>query len=89
VAQDDIVTILTNLIDSNNLPHLLLYGPPGMYFVFFLKFDFEFTVCFIIDLLVEYVMKVNFRFGLQSITTQHNTTKSNYRVFYFFIVLNS
>jgi hypothetical protein len=53
VAQDDIVMILTNLIDSNNLPHLLLYGPPGMYFVFFFKFDFEFTVCFIIDLLVE------------------------------------
>jgi replication-associated recombination protein RarA len=30
VAQDDIVSILTNLIDSDNLPHLLLYGPPGM-----------------------------------------------------------
>jgi hypothetical protein len=29
VAQDDIVSILTNLIDSENLPHLLLYGPPG------------------------------------------------------------
>lgn len=29
VAQDDIVSVLTNLIDSNNLPHLLLYGPPG------------------------------------------------------------
>jgi hypothetical protein len=29
VAQDDIVTILTNLIDHDNLPHLLLYGPPG------------------------------------------------------------
>ena len=29
VAQDDIVSILTNLIDSDNLPHLLLYGPPG------------------------------------------------------------
>jgi replication factor C subunit 3/5 len=29
VAQDDIVDILTNLIDSDNLPHLLLYGPPG------------------------------------------------------------
>lgn len=27
VAQDDIVSILTNLIDSDNLPHLLLYGP--------------------------------------------------------------
>jgi hypothetical protein len=26
VAQDDIVSILTNLIDSENLPHLLLYG---------------------------------------------------------------
>jgi replication factor C subunit 3/5 len=29
VAQDDIVSILTNLIDNDNLPHLLLYGPPG------------------------------------------------------------
>jgi replication factor C subunit 3/5 len=29
VAQDDIVSVLTNLIDSDNLPHLLLYGPPG------------------------------------------------------------
>lgn len=29
MAQDDIVSILTNLIDSDNLPHLLLYGPPG------------------------------------------------------------
>lgn len=29
VAHDDIISILTNLIDSNNLPHLLLYGPPG------------------------------------------------------------
>ena len=29
VAQDDIVSILSNLIDSENLPHLLLYGPPG------------------------------------------------------------
>lgn len=23
------MSILTNLIDSDNLPHLLLYGPPG------------------------------------------------------------
>lgn len=29
VSQDDIVSTLTNLIDSDNLPHLLLYGPPG------------------------------------------------------------
>lgn len=29
VSQDDIVTSITNLIDSDNLPHLLLYGPPG------------------------------------------------------------
>ncbi|KAL3914092.1 MAG: hypothetical protein SGILL_006239 [Bacillariaceae sp.] len=29
VAQDDIVNSITNLIDSDNLPHLLLYGPPG------------------------------------------------------------
>ena len=29
MAQDDIVSIITNLIDSDNLPHLLLYGPPG------------------------------------------------------------
>jgi replication factor C subunit 3/5 len=29
VAQDDIVNSITNLIDNDNLPHLLLYGPPG------------------------------------------------------------
>lgn len=29
VAHDDIVNIITNLIDNDNLPHLLLYGPPG------------------------------------------------------------
>jgi len=29
VAHEDIVSILTNLIDSDQLPHLLLYGPPG------------------------------------------------------------
>lgn len=29
VAQDDIVSILTSLIDNDNLPHLLFYGPPG------------------------------------------------------------
>jgi len=29
VAHEDIVSILTKLIDNNNLPHLLLYGPPG------------------------------------------------------------
>jgi replication-associated recombination protein RarA len=29
VAQDDIVASIASLIDSGNLPHLLLYGPPG------------------------------------------------------------
>lgn len=29
VAHEDIVNIITKLIDSDNLPHLLLYGPPG------------------------------------------------------------
>jgi len=29
VAQTEIVSILTQLVDSDNLPHLLLYGPPG------------------------------------------------------------
>lgn len=29
VAHEDIIHILTRLIDSDNLPHLLLYGPPG------------------------------------------------------------
>ena len=29
VAHEDIVNIITNLIDNDNLPHLLLYGPPG------------------------------------------------------------
>lgn len=29
MAHEDIVQILTKLIDSDNLPHLLLYGPPG------------------------------------------------------------
>ena len=29
VAQDDIISTISNLIDSDNLPHLLLYGPPG------------------------------------------------------------
>uniref|UniRef100_A0A6V2BL58 AAA+ ATPase domain-containing protein n=1 Tax=Ditylum brightwellii TaxID=49249 RepID=A0A6V2BL58_9STRA len=29
VAHDDIISILTKLIDNDNLPHLLLYGPPG------------------------------------------------------------
>lgn len=29
VAHEDIIRIITNLIDSDNLPHLLLYGPPG------------------------------------------------------------
>eukprot|EP00586_Coscinodiscus_wailesii_P010571 CAMPEP_0172505394 /NCGR_PEP_ID=MMETSP1066-20121228/186120_1 /TAXON_ID=671091 /ORGANISM="Coscinodiscus wailesii, Strain CCMP2513" /LENGTH=370 /DNA_ID=CAMNT_0013281987 /DNA_START=30 /DNA_END=1142 /DNA_ORIENTATION=- len=29
VAHEDIISIITTLIDSDNLPHLLLYGPPG------------------------------------------------------------
>lgn len=29
VAHEQIINIITNLIDSDNLPHLLLYGPPG------------------------------------------------------------
>lgn len=29
VAHEDIISIITKLIDSDNLPHLLLYGPPG------------------------------------------------------------
>lgn len=29
MAHEDIVSILTKLIDNDNLPHLLLYGPPG------------------------------------------------------------
>lgn len=29
VAHEDIINIITNLIDSDNLPHMLLYGPPG------------------------------------------------------------
>ena len=29
VAHEDIINIITKLIDSDNLPHLLLYGPPG------------------------------------------------------------
>jgi replication factor C subunit 3/5 len=29
VAHEDIISILTKLIDNDNLPHLLFYGPPG------------------------------------------------------------
>jgi replication factor C subunit 3/5 len=29
VAQDDIISTLTRLMESNQLPHLLMYGPPG------------------------------------------------------------
>jgi replication factor C subunit 3/5 len=29
VAHEDIISIISNLIDNDNLPHLLLYGPPG------------------------------------------------------------
>jgi len=29
VAHKDIISIITKLIDANNLPHLLFYGPPG------------------------------------------------------------
>lgn len=29
VAHENIINIITTMIDSDNLPHLLLYGPPG------------------------------------------------------------
>lgn len=29
MAHEDIINVITNLIDSDNVPHLLLYGPPG------------------------------------------------------------
>jgi hypothetical protein len=29
VAHEKIINIITTMIDSDNLPHLLLYGPPG------------------------------------------------------------
>lgn len=29
VAHEEIVNVLTRLISSNKLPHLLFYGPPG------------------------------------------------------------
>lgn len=29
IAHEEIVQILNKLIDSNKLPHLLFYGPPG------------------------------------------------------------
>lgn len=29
VAQDDVVKLLRNVIETGNMPHLLLYGPPG------------------------------------------------------------
>ncbi len=29
MAHEDIISVITNLIDSDNVPHLLLYGPPG------------------------------------------------------------
>ena len=29
IAHEEIIRILTRLIDSNNLPHLLFHGPPG------------------------------------------------------------
>lgn len=31
VAHDEIINILTKLIDSDKLPHLLFYGPPGKF----------------------------------------------------------
>ena len=37
VAHEDIVNILTRLIDNDNLPHLLLYGPPGTGKVSFIR----------------------------------------------------
>jgi replication factor C subunit 3/5 len=29
IAHDEIISILTRLIGSGKLPHLLFYGPPG------------------------------------------------------------
>lgn len=29
IAHEDIIKILNQLIESNKLPHLLFYGPPG------------------------------------------------------------
>ena len=29
VAHEEIISVLTRLIDNNQLPHLLFYGPPG------------------------------------------------------------
>ena len=29
IAHEDIIKILNQLIESNRLPHLLFYGPPG------------------------------------------------------------
>lgn len=29
IAHDEIIHILNKLIESNKLPHLLFYGPPG------------------------------------------------------------
>lgn len=29
IAHEEIIQILNKLIDSNKLPHLLFYGPPG------------------------------------------------------------
>ena len=29
MAHENIISIITKLIDQDNLPHLLLYGPPG------------------------------------------------------------
>ncbi len=29
IAHEDIISILDKLIESNKLPHLLFYGPPG------------------------------------------------------------
>lgn len=44
VAHEDIVSILTRLIDSDNLPHLLLYGPPGTGKVIYILIDYMLSV---------------------------------------------
>jgi SpoVK/Ycf46/Vps4 family AAA+-type ATPase len=40
IAHEEIIQILNKLIDSNKLPHLLFYGPPGtgenlLYLIYF------------------------------------------------------
>ena len=33
--QTEIISTLTNAVETNRLPHLLFYGPPGVSFIFF------------------------------------------------------